>query len=192
MRLLFAIFLVSSTLNFSVAQQDYKIYTLEQALILPIDSVKAITLSKKKLTEIPKELFIFTSLEYLDLSKNRLTEIPSSISVLRLKHLDLTKNKISSFPLAICRMPNLRYLSLSENTIKYLPDCFKYLIKLEHLDLFQTQLDDIPEYFQTFTRLTYLDVRGMNFTEKFQDHWRTVLSNTKIEFDSPCNCLEKN
>jgi Leucine-rich repeat (LRR) protein len=83
-------------------------------------------------------------------------------------------------------------LSLSENTIKYLPDCFKYLSKLEYLDLFQTQLDDIPEYFETFTKLTYLDVRGMNFTEKFQDHWQTVLPNTKIEFDSPCNCLEKN
>src|ERR1700733_582211 len=63
------------------------------------DNILKLDLSKKKLSEFPKEIRKLHNLQYLDLSKNKLTDVPSWIGELKnLQFLILSKNKIDSLP----------------------------------------------------------------------------------------------
>ncbi|MCT4560177.1 MAG: leucine-rich repeat domain-containing protein [Crocinitomicaceae bacterium] len=190
MRLWLAIFF--SFQLFNSFSQVGKVYELADLAEANRDSVFSIDLSKSKLTEIP-DLTIYPNLLELNLSKNKLTRLPSWFNQLtRLKRLNLSKNKLESFPIYLCALTQLEELDLSENNLGSLPACIGYFVHLKKLDLFETRLSDLPPAFSELRQLEFLDLRGMNFSEPFQTKWRTLFDKTVIEFDQPCDCLEKN
>ena len=177
--------------SLSIAQV-HRVYTLADYLSVPADSVQHLNLSKSKLTAIPTEVYAFRNLKILVLSGNKISRVEQDIGNLKnLESIDLNQNKLTTFPSYVCQLVALKQLSLAKNKIGSIPSCIQYFEKLESLDLFQTYLTDLPIEISKLSQLKYLDLRGMNFDVTFHEKWLALLKNTKVELDSPCNCLEK-
>ncbi len=194
MKYAFVTFLMLYLNNCVLAQNSgYKIYTLEEALISPKDSVFGITLRKNRLTKLPDEIYAFENLMFLDVSKNKLKSIPMELN--QFKHLEVFmagKNKLTICPIVICSLPSLKILKLNENPIGNLPECIQFLTNLEELDLFQTRVESFPETLVELKNLKKMDVRGILYGPKFQEQWKEMMPQTFIDFDLPCNCIESN
>jgi hypothetical protein len=79
---------------------------------------RAIDLTKKRLDEIPSEIFGTTDLGVLILANNRLTSIPANIKELEaLEYLDLSDNRLTDLPVEIEELNKLKYLVLKGNNI---------------------------------------------------------------------------
>ncbi|MDH4473702.1 MAG: leucine-rich repeat domain-containing protein [Fluviicola sp.] len=184
----------SYTLCFSTqlaAQDSIRIYTWEEALLAPKDSVFRLDASKQKWEELPAELFTFTHLKSLDISKNKLTSLPAEMSVFKeLRTLDAGKNKLKEFPVAICPLTQLKKLMLNRNYITTLPACIGYFSQLKVLDLWDNPIESLPSELSKVTSLEVVDLRGILFNQAFQDKWREELPQTKWYFDLPCKCLD--
>jgi Leucine-rich repeat (LRR) protein len=195
MKLLFVLILsCSSFISFSQLHKSDSIhwYTLEEAKNTHSDSVFAVKLSKKKLTVIPKEIQHYKNLRHLDLSKNKLTELPEFLSTLPcLIDLNLGKNKFTSFPTEICKMTQLKRLVLNENSFTHISECVANLEKLTYIDLWDTPLETFPNAFLSMKNLRYIDMRGIVYGPTYQQKWIRNLHWVKIEFDAPCDCMEK-
>jgi Leucine-rich repeat (LRR) protein len=188
--LIFTLFLAKSIFSQDIAESDY--LTLEEARAISPDSVKALRLTKKKLSEIPEEIYQFKNLRALDLSRNRISQInPGSLNVFtQLEILNLGKNRLALFPIDICSMPSLTHLSVNDNIISNIPTCIGYSTKLQHLDIFNTRIGTFPEELSLLTDLKSLDARGMLYSPVFQEFWTKNLPSTEIKFDLPCNCID--
>jgi len=125
--------------------QAPKIYTsLDEALKSP-RSVHRLDLSKKGLTEFPKEIFTFPFLIELDLSSNALTEIPASIKKLEyLLRLDLRWNQLIELPASIGELEDLEDLFLGANQLRTLPESLGDLKYLDILELSANQIEELP------------------------------------------------
>ena len=173
------------------AQDSTKVYTWEEALLAPRDSVYRIDASKLKWEQVPLELFTFTHLRSLDLSKNKLSDIPQEIVALKdLRVLDLSKNKLENFPVTICPLTGLKKLSLARNMLTGLPSCIGYFSSLKVLDLWDNPIAALPQELSQIKTLETVDLRGILFNQKFQDQWREQMPNVTWYFDLPCKCLE--
>src|SRR3990167_5281695 len=128
-----------------VAQDSLRIYTWEEALLAPKDSVFRLDASKQKWEELPAELFAFTHLKSLDISKNKLTTLPAEMNVFtELRTLDAGKNKLQEFPVAICSLTQLKKIMLNRNYITSLPSCIGYFSQLKVLDLWDNPIESLP------------------------------------------------
>jgi Leucine-rich repeat (LRR) protein len=175
------------------AQNSSKNYlTIKEARLRPIDSVFYIRANKARLKSFPSEILQYHNLKGLDISNNKIRTIPDSLKFLReLRVLRLENIKLAAFPSQICALSNLEELILDDNRIEKIPDCIKYLSKLKKLSLFNTFLSGVPGVLKEMPFLEELDLQGMLVTKKTQELWRnTLLPQTKIDFDDPCNCLE--
>ena len=187
--IIFLLILSCTSFSQEITERDYM--SIEEARVNHPDSVFALRMKKMKLTEFPEEILNYKNLRALDLTKNRLTNIPQNLNQLqKLEILTLSKNKLQIFPIVICSMPNLKSISVSNNIITNMPTCIQYLTKLEHLDIFNTQIDSFPSELSLLKNLKTFDARGILFGREFQQTWVKRLPNTKIKFDSPCNCIE--
>ena len=91
----------------------------------PVDNIgsingdsEAIDLSRKRLNEIPPEIFNTSGLKVLILSDNRLSDLPESLeSLRRLEYLDLSDNRFTDLPVVVEKLPSLKYLVLKGNKI---------------------------------------------------------------------------
>ena len=193
MKYWFAAFLLLTTLKVSLAQSTYsfRIYSLEEARKVDKDSVFGLQITKRKLTEIPSEIYQYKHLKYLDLSKNKLTSIPQEINQFKqLELLNVGKNRLTLCPIVICSIPTLKVLKLYQNPMTSIPECIQYLTELEELDLFETLIESFPGTLVELKKLKLLDAQGILYGKNFQENWRLLLPDTKILFDLPCNCLE--
>jgi hypothetical protein len=104
-RLVIAWLLFSSALTAQVGRFDTLTYIpLEIALTMERGEVRAISLEKLKLEELPNEIYEFKNLIGLRCSKNKLTQIPEEIkSLSKLEFIYLDKNKFEVFP--FCYLP---------------------------------------------------------------------------------------
>ena len=187
--LILILFISSSSFSQEIKERDYM--SIEEARVNHPDSVFAIRMIKMKLTDFPEEILNYPNLRALDLTKNKLTKIPQNLNQLqKLEILTLSKNRLQIFPIVICSMPNLKSISLSNNIITNMPTCIQYLTQLEHLDIFNTQIDSFPSELALLKNLKTFDARGILFGREFQQTLEERLSNTKIKFDAPCNCIE--
>ncbi|MBG1260419.1 COR domain-containing protein [Nostoc commune] len=121
--------------------------------------------AKKKLTEIPVEVFELEWLEVLNLSDNKLMTLPEAIARLpQLTSLDLSDNQLTTLPEAIARLPQLTSLDLSRNKLTTLPEAIACLSQLTSLDLSDNKLTTLPEAIACLSQLTSLDLSGNKLT----------------------------
>jgi Leucine-rich repeat (LRR) protein len=187
---LFSVLFLSNLL-FAQATVSYKIYSLDEARKVDKDSVFGLQVRKKKLTEIPQEIFQYKNLRYLDVSKNKLKSISMEINqFIHLEEFNAGKNRLTICPIVICSIPTLKVLKLNDNPISNIPECIQYLTDLTVLDLFQTRIESFPVTMVELKNLKIVDVRGILYGPKFQEHWKLLMPQTFIDFDLPCNCLE--
>lgn len=194
MKYLFVLLFLSSTF-FTIANKEVDTIhyvTLEQAHSMEIEEVTAIDLSKRKLTALPKELSKYKFLRHLNLSKNKLSEVPEFISSFeRLIDIDLSKNNLTVFPTEICKIKSLERLLLSQNPFTHISESIVNLDKLRYIDLWETPLETFPNAFLSMKNLKYIDMRGIVYGPTYQQKWLRGLHWVKIEFDAPCDCMEK-
>ena len=194
MKLLFVLFLLTNTF-FSFAEKEVDTIhyvTLEQAHLMNIEDVTAIDLSKRKLTALPKELNKYKFLRHLNLSKNKLSDVPEFLSSFtHLIDLDISKNKLTVFPSEICKIKSLQRLILSQNEFTHISESIINLENLKYVDLWETPLETFPNAFMSMKNLKYIDMRGIVYGPTYQQKWIRSLRWVKIEFDAPCDCMEK-
>lgn len=78
----------------------------------------SLDLSNNRLTYLPSNFTVLTSLTKLDLSKNEITELPEEFGTLsKLRYLDLYKNKLERLPLSFNQLIHLKFLDLKDNPL---------------------------------------------------------------------------
>lgn len=172
-----------------VADSLFIYSNLEQALKEP-DKVYNLDLSKKKLTEFPKEILQFKNLRTLDLHKNKIKSIPDEISQLKnLRELNVGNNKLAVFSKAICDITTLRRLILNQNDIESIPAEIKQLTNMVYLDLWDNNLGIFPvELGELANTLKEMDLRNIQYNFKEQENITKLLPKTNIHFSPACNC----
>tara|TARA_B100001287_G_C22684726_1_gene532605 strand:+ start:2906 stop:3481 length:576 start_codon:yes stop_codon:yes gene_type:complete len=174
--------------SFTLAGQKY--YSLKKAQEAPVDSVFYLKVSRKKLSQIPTEIFAFKNLKGLDLSKNRLVSIsPEIVELSKLEKLNLSKNRFEVFPRSLVRLESLRELILGSNKLGYIPKNIAKYPKLELLDMYDNPIGELGEGIFLLTTLRRLDLRGLMYNAKAQAEIRSKLPNVEVLFDAPCNCM---
>ena len=191
MRKTFVPILILFVLNSSFSLIGQRYYSLKEARNAPLDSVFYLKISRKKLTEIPPQVFTFKNLKGLDLSKNRLVKISPKIEELSmLEKLNLSKNRFEVFPKEIVRLENLRELILGSNKLGYIPKSIANYPKLEVLDMYDNPIGELGDGIYLLSTLRRLDLRGLMYNSKAQAEIRSKFPNVKVLFDPPCNCMD--
>jgi Leucine-rich repeat (LRR) protein len=79
---------------------------------------KSLSLSRRELAFIPKEIFSIKTLEELDLSENKITAIePNICELARLKVINLEGNLISDLPEEVMQLGQLEVLKVKGNPL---------------------------------------------------------------------------
>ena len=186
------IFLINSLFSFASHEDSVHYYTLEEAHNMIPDSVFAIDLSKRKLTALPKDLLKYKNLRHLNLSKNKLSDIPEFMSTFtHLIEINLHKNNLTVFPTELCKIKSLERIILSQNAFTHISESIVNLENLKYIDLWETPLETFPNAFLTMKNIKYIDMRGIVYGPTYQQKWLRGLHWVKIEFDAPCDCMEK-
>lgn len=171
-----------------ISQTDPSYISLKEAKAIDPDSVFYLDLSRKGLKEIPTEILSFKNLIGIDLSNNKLNNLPPDFIFPNLSILNLTNNKFHDFPLVICKNTGLTKLLMGKNYLSEIPECIGELYNLELLDIWFNVITVLPESLAKLNKLRSMDIRGMNYSEEFQEKWNKLLPRVKIEFDNGCDC----
>lgn len=164
--------------------------SLQEALAKP-DSVIKLNLNKKKLTEIPAEVFSFPNLQLLNISRNKIKQIPADIDKLKnLQELDISNNDLTALPPQIGQLTNLVKLKLNRNEITALPPEMGDMRNLELIEMWDNELDTVPDEIKNLIHLKIFELRGILFSDEQQDYIRSLLPNTKIYFSPSCACKD--
>lgn len=195
MRILFALFLLGSTLTLKAQLLDAAALdsmrtfrSLEKALQDP-DQVYRLDLSGQKLKEVPEGVFLLKNLNALDLSGNKLKALPDRLQELRyMQEFRASRNKLTEVPESFCRLVHLKRLDLSRNGLVGLPPCIAAFTQLVSLDLWDNDLADFPEEMADLKSLRFLDLRAIQFEVPEMEHLQDLMPAVKIYFSQPCNC----
>jgi len=174
--------------NYNFSPENIRYYKLSELDTAHIDSVRAVNLSKLKLSELPKTLYRFHNIEYLDLSKNKLERIDSLSIFVNLRYLNLGKNKLSIFPVSICSLSNLRWLSLQSNSIASIPSCIQYCEQLEYVDLWGCLVSYLPDEMAYISSLKEIDLSAIQLNQYQQDQIRDQFPQVRLKMGAACNC----
>jgi Leucine-rich repeat (LRR) protein len=169
------------------AKPEY--HDLTEALKNP-DQVYKLDLHRKKLKEIPPEVFTFVNLQELNLSKNKLTIISKDIAKLtKLQVLNVSSNDIDTLYSEIGQLINIKKLILNQNVITYLPSTISNLTKMSFLDMWGNEIQSFPkEIAKLKNTLKVIDLRVISIKEADQENMVDLLPFTKILFSTSCNC----
>ncbi|XP_014894581.1 leucine-rich repeat and calponin homology domain-containing protein 3 isoform X1 [Poecilia latipinna] len=122
------------------------------------DTVRA-DLSRNRLSELPLEVCLFVSLEYLNLYQNCLRSLPDGLVNLQaLTHLNLSRNQLSVLPAVVCSLP-LKVLIASNNKLVSLPEELGQLRHLTELDVSCNEIRTLPSQVGQLEALRDLNIR---------------------------------
>jgi len=108
------------------------------------DTIKRLFLyTSKWLTDIPKDILLYTNLEELYLGGT-----------------DLSKANLE----ILCNLTHLKVLDLSDCNLSKIPACFGSLIQLEELGISLNHLSSIPESIYELSNLKDLDIESNNLS----------------------------
>ncbi|HIP37593.1 MAG TPA: leucine-rich repeat domain-containing protein [Crocinitomix sp.] len=173
----------------SVSQTQKLFTSIEEAFLVPVDSVYRLDLSKQKMTKLPKEVSKFINLKELYLSKNKLHALPNHLlNLQKLEVLDLSKNNFKNFPPQLCSLQSLKQLFLGRNNIQVIPDCIGQIKNLEILDLWLNPIGNLPQTISNLKKLKVIDLRGINFSATSQEVIKALIPWAKVEFNKGCDC----
>lgn len=163
--------------------------SIQQAMLDTANVVK-LDLSKKKLSDFPKDIRRLPNLQYLDLSKNKITAIPSWIGELKnLQYLILSKNKIDSLPYQFGYLINLRSFIMNRSALQALPRSIGNLKELRYMDLWGDNLSYFPPELKDISgNLQVLDLRDVLIPNSTQETIKAWLPSTVIYFSPACSC----
>ena len=192
MRLFVASFLIFLSSNWLLCQKkNQHVYAFEDVSFANPDTIYALSLSKNKLTELPKELWKFKNLTELHLERNRLSSLPDSFDVFKnLEYLNLDRNDFEIVPLAISRLENLKKLMLSRNQINTISGNLFYCKKLEEIDFYDNPIGSVEPLIFEMKQLKKLDIQGIMLSTKMHTEVKTKLNWVKITMDPPCKCMD--
>ena len=167
------------------------VYTsIEEAMQHP-EQVLKLELKKKKLKQVPPEVFQLPNLQYLDLSKNKIRELPDEIGQLKnLQYLALSKNEVQELNPKIGELKNLYYLEINNNELTALPFDIGKLEKLQYLDLWSNDIGRFPDEMKNMKSLKMMDLRVIMIPDAEQKRIQSMLPRTKIYFSPYCNCAQ--
>jgi Leucine-rich repeat (LRR) protein len=167
------------------------VYTsIEEAMVHPEQVIK-LELKKKKLKQIPPEVFQLPNLQYLDLSKNKIRELPDQIEELKnLQYLALSRNELQELNPKIGNLKNLYYLEVNNNELTALPFEIGKLEKLTVLDLWSNEIGRFPDEMKNMKSLKTMDLRVIMIPDLEQGRIQSMLPHTKIFFSPYCKCAQ--
>ena len=164
--------------------------SLEEALKNPEQVVK-LELRKKRLKNIPPEVFQFHNLQYLDLSKNSIAEIPADIAKLKnLQYFSIARNHLVELPPQIGELSNLYYLNANNNDLVAITASIGKLQQLRNFDLWSNNIERFPDELQGMKSLKILDLRVIMIPDAEQTRIQSLLPHTKIFFSPYCKCAQ--
>ena len=174
----------------SIALDTVPTYTLERALKQDPLKVYKLNIKKRKLTELPEEIFKFKNLQVLDVSKNKLKTFPTKIGEFSyLQELNISTNKIEIITSELGKLVHLKKLIASSNRIVSIPKEIKYLKKLKFLDLWGNDIGALPyEIRELENTLEEIDMRVILMSNAEHKKIKSLLPNTKIRFSKSCQC----
>ncbi|XP_065312930.1 leucine-rich repeat and calponin homology domain-containing protein 1-like isoform X2 [Gordionus sp. m RMFG-2023] len=116
-------------------------------------------ISRNRITDFPKEVCDYVSLERVDFSSNSLKTIALNIVNLKaLSVLNLSCNQLSYLPLPLCNL-NLKVLNLCNNKLVSLPDDISSLRSLVELDVSCNEITYLPPHIGNLQNLRILNLR---------------------------------
>lgn len=145
-------------------------------------------LSKNQLTEFPKDVCAYDSLERLTLYSNVIKSVPEQITSCQLKCLrilDLNCNSLSYLPPSLCNLTALQVLTVNNNKLVSLPEEIARLDRLIQLDVSCNEITHLPVQIGDMTSLRALNVRrnllvelpkGELLTDRPTDHHSRFIS----------------
>ena len=135
--------------------------------------IKALSLFKCGLTEIPSKVMMLKTLKKLFLRRNNIKELPELICFLsELELLDLRINEIKALPGSIGLLSKLKYLNLSSNYLFSLPESIGNFTSLIKLNLNNNKLKTLPDSLGNLKQLKELKIKA-NF-------WITLPKSMKL------------
>lgn len=165
----------------------YDYDTIGDAYPIP-EKVCNINFSKRGLTTISEDVFLFPNLEILRLDYNEFQDLPAEIGKLtklkelylnnnhfsqipqiifnlnRLERLDISTNKISEIPPEIQNLRNLKVLKVVNNQVSNFPMEMGNLTSLETLDASFNKISELPDSFSNLDSMDTIFLEQNNFT----------------------------
>lgn len=136
-------------------------------ILRDLPKVKHIIVRYCKLTTLPTDLNLLTSLTHLDLEGNDFREFPVQLkSLTNLKTLIIRRNQCDNFPVLVSELKVLTLLDVSDNQIERIPYKLAYgFPELQTLHYARNNLKVFPEAIADLKSLTFLNLSG----NKLQD-----------------------
>lgn len=130
----------SQTGDLNLANRNLNEFPSKLALNYDLSDTLTADLSKNHLTEFPKDLCVYDSLERLTLYSNLIRQVPDiqPNQLGCLKVLDLNSNNLSYLPPSICNLNSLQVLTVNNNKLVSLPEeigRLRQLIQLVSVEL---------------------------------------------------------
>ncbi|KAL0019397.1 hypothetical protein WJX77_007861 [Trebouxia sp. C0004] len=115
-------------------------------------------------TDLPSQLWSFTSLTVLNVAKNNLSSVPSEIGQLTsLIKLNLSSNDITVVSAGIGKLGKLLDLDLGRNKLQAVPTALGSLLSLKYLNLMNNSLTAVPSELGNLSALYRLGLKdGMS------------------------------
>lgn len=192
--ILYIFFLVASIQGIAqavpyVQLDSLKMYTDLDKALANANEVFRLDLSKKKLKEIPSEVYSFTNLQELILNKNKIDSIPADISKLEnLQILRISANKLKSIPTPIYELKNLIVLELSDMNVIGIPDRISELQNLQELILWGNIIGEYSGELANLPDLKVLDLLHNEMSVAEQEFLKSILSEVTLHLSDPCDC----
>lgn len=117
---------------FGATPQEIRQYMSEQTKQLL--EVKKLSLSKLKLTHIPKEILLCKNLKILNISQNLLEFLPDWIGDLEeLETINISKNRLYNLPPSFYKLKKLKTIFIHSNKLTHVPLRLSHLPSLKKL-----------------------------------------------------------